>query len=159
MNKTTIMLFTFLMFNQTATSGMTIKGVCYSQERVSKFWPTLTACITLPLSAFFFYRGMQAFDERQAITKSIPGLEDCIKDLQKVCAEYKDPIDDDIGLRIHWTNLYDLAVRRYDPELADKLLELRTRETRYMIPGFLLALVGISTGVAALSDSTVIKIY
>ncbi len=159
MKKTSIVLITFLLFNQTTTSVMAIAGIRYSQERVSKFWPALTACITLPLSAFLFYRGIQAFDERQTITKSIPGLEDCIKDLQKVCAKYKDPIDDDIGLRIHWTNLYDMAVRRYDPVLADKLLELRTRETRYMIPGFLLALVGISTGVAALSDSTVLKIY
>ena len=159
MNKASIVLFVFLVFNQTTTSYVPSRGTIYSQQRVSKFWPTITTCITVPLSALFFYRGIQAFDERQAITKSIPGFEDYIKHLQKTCAEFNDPEDEDLYLAIHWTNLYDLRVREYDPVLADKLLELRTRETRYMIPAFVLAIVGICTGVAALSDTKVIKIY
>lgn len=152
MNKQLTMILIFLVAHQNMVAYAPKANMRNSKKIVYQCGALITACIALPLSALFFYRGMKAFDERKAITESIPGFEERIKILLKTCAEFNDPEDCDKYLAIHWTNLYDIFVREYDPQLADKLLDLRRREAYNMIPGFLLAIVGIITGVAALSD-------
>ena len=152
MNKKLILIFTFLVAPQNMLASTPRANIYNTRKTSYQFGALITACIALPLSALFFYRAMKAFDERKAIMESIPGLEDYIKILQKKCAEFNDPEDCDKYLSIHWTNLYDICVREYDPVLADKLLELRMRESCYMIPGFILAVMGISTSFVAFNS-------
>ena len=153
MATTRTLLISFLLFQANFAGALNHSYSLHVPKKSAyRYGPMITACIALPLSGLFFYRAMKAFDERKAIMESIPGLEDYIKLLQKKCAEFNDPEDEDIYLAIHWTNLYDIRVREYDPVRADKLLELRMRESCYMIPGFILAAIGVSTGFVALSD-------
>ncbi len=73
MNKQLILIFTFLVAPQNMLASTTRANIYNTRKTSYQFGALITACIALPLSALFFYRGMKAFDERKAIAESIPG--------------------------------------------------------------------------------------